>query len=543
MTAHEDSGAALVRRTIRARLKRWRGRGIVVAVSGGGDSVGLLRALHEIGPEGNVTLSVAHLNHGVRGAEAEADARFVAGLAGTLGLDYESGHWTPERPGHFEADARRARYRWLAEVARKRGASAVAVGHNRDDQAETILQRIVRGTGLRGLAGMPVSRPLADGIMLIRPLLRIRRAQIRDYLGTLGQAFRDDATNADLSRTRARIRHDLLPKLQAEYNPKVAEALDRLGRLAAAGDRAWRPWIDSLADRAIVSIGDLAVILLVAELRHLPPILGAEVIRRAWRRAGWPEGRMSAAHWARLAALGRLGGGRATVAGGIDAWASNGILRISPASAIERAARFAPVRLPLPGSVVWDGNRIVAALDEGADADEWIDFERLDPWRNSRGEPSILVRDPRDGDRFEPLGMGGRSLALNDFFRGRRVAKDDRARVPIVADRAGIIWVVGQRIADRVRTTAATRRRLGLSWVRVRRDPHRPRSRPARRTDRLSRSIPLQIQGLETIPPDRSRLSRAADLDTIEPYVQSRLRGQRGRVGRDLRFDSRDRRP
>jgi tRNA(Ile)-lysidine synthase len=464
MASHDQSGAALVRQAVRARLERWRGRGIVVAVSGGGDSVGLLRALHEFGPEGNVTLSVAHLNHGVRGAEAEADARFVADLAEALGLDCESGHWAPERPGHFEADARRARYRWLAEVARKRGASAVAVGHNRDDQAETILHRIVRGTGLRGLAGMPASRPLADGVMLIRPLLRISRTQIRDYLGTLGQVCRDDATNADLSRTRARIRHDLLPKLKTEYNPKVAEALDRLGRLAAAGNRAWRPWIDRLTDRAIVSIGDLAVILLVVELRRLPPILGAEVIRRAWRRAAWPEGRMSAALWARLAALARLGGGRATVAGGIDAWVSNGILRLSPASSIERAARFAPVRLPLPGSVAWDGNRITATFDEGAVADEWIDFDRLDPWRNSRGESSVLVRDPRDGDRFEPLGMGGRSLALNDFFRGRHVAKDDRARVPIVADRAGIIWVVGHRIGNRARTTATTRRRLGLSW-------------------------------------------------------------------------------
>ena len=116
----------------------------------------------------------------------------------------------------------------------------MAVGHTRDDQAETILHRIVRGTGPRGLAGMPAWRPLSEEVVLLRPLLKVARAAIRDYLVALGQPYRDDATNADLSRTRARIRHDLLPKLAAEYNPKVANALVRLGELAGASHRSYR---------------------------------------------------------------------------------------------------------------------------------------------------------------------------------------------------------------------------------------------------------------------------------------------------------------
>ena len=117
-----------------------------------------------------------------------------------------------------------------------RGAGVVAVGHNRDDQAETILHRILRGTGPRGLAGMPRAgdSPRDPEIELARPLLDVSREQIRDYLQSLGQACREDASNADITRTRARIRHDLLPRLAAEYNPKVAEALVRLGELAAA---------------------------------------------------------------------------------------------------------------------------------------------------------------------------------------------------------------------------------------------------------------------------------------------------------------------
>ena len=142
---------------VRRRVRRWCARGAgtawVVAVSGGSDSVGLLRVLHALAPELGLTLSVAHLDHGARGEASRADAAFVEDLAGSLGLPFDLGRWQPTRAGHFEADARRARYDWLLATARARGATAVAVGHTLDDQAETILHRIVRGTGLRGLVG------------------------------------------------------------------------------------------------------------------------------------------------------------------------------------------------------------------------------------------------------------------------------------------------------------------------------------------------------------------------------------------------------
>ena len=154
----------------------------MVAVSGGGDSVGLLRVLHHLAPELGLRLSVAHLDHGVRGEPARADAAFVEGLARRLGLPFDLGHWRPERTGHFEADARRPGTRWLREIAAARGATAVAVGHTRDDQAETILHRIVRGTGLRGLSGMPRRRVSERDppIALVRPLLRVSRRAVRE---------------------------------------------------------------------------------------------------------------------------------------------------------------------------------------------------------------------------------------------------------------------------------------------------------------------------------------------------------------------------
>src|SRR3954447_11968021 len=238
------------------RARRWhRGGAWVVAVSGGGDSVGLLRALHALAPGLGLGLSVAHLDHGARGEAARGDAAFVADLAAALGLPFDLGRWRPGRPGHFEADARRARYAWLVEVARARGASAVAVGHTRDDQAETILHRIVRGTGLRGLAGIPRRRTLAEGVSLVRPLLGVTRAEVRGYLAAIGQPHRDDDSNDDLSRTRARIRHDLLPRLAREYNPRVAEALVRLGELAGASQHGIETTLAEM-ERAVVLDAD-----------------------------------------------------------------------------------------------------------------------------------------------------------------------------------------------------------------------------------------------------------------------------------------------
>jgi tRNA(Ile)-lysidine synthase len=445
---------------VRRLLARWVGSGLgtgwVVAVSGGSDSVGLLRALHRFGPELGLRLSVAHLDHGVRAEAGREDAEFVAELAGTLGLPMDLGQWRPTRAGHFEADARGARYAWLAEVARARGASVVAVGHTRDDQAETILHRIVRGTGPRGLAGMPARRPLAEGITLVRPFLKVTREEVRLSLGELGQPYRDDASNDDQSRTRARIRHDLLPKLAAEYNPKVAEALVRLGTLAAASRRVLGPELERAAREVTIEAGPHAVVLLNARLMRLPRPLRAEAIRLAWRRAGWPEAGMDARRWTRLAAMVRRERGRFSVGSGIDAWISTDILRLAPAASPFATAPSDPVRLPVPGSVIWGEGRVGITLDPGDPRDETIDRDRL-------VEP-LWVRGPRPGDRFQPLGMEAQSTPLNDFFRGRRVPREERGRVPLVYDRLGIVWVVGHRIADRVRLTSSTRRTVGLRW-------------------------------------------------------------------------------
>jgi tRNA(Ile)-lysidine synthase len=459
-----DDPGAIVEERVQTAFRRWRerglGPGVVVAVSGGGDSVGLLRALHEAAPGLGLKLSVAHLDHGVRGEAAEADARFVAEVAATLGLPCDLGRWSPKRPGHFEADARRARYAWLAEVAHARNARAVAVGHTRDDQAETILHRILRGTGLRGLAGIPARRRLDDAVTLIRPLLAVSRREIRAYLAALGQDYRDDATNDDVARTRARLRHDLLPRLAAEYNPRVAEALVRLGHLADAADREARGRLRRWERRVLVESGPAGLVLDGDALRRMPVALRAELLRRAWRDRSWPESAMDAARWRRLVARALSSApGRSQVGGLPVEVLADGRVRLGPRpSPSAEPVPSPPKPVELPGSTPWGVGRLIATLDPDSPADERIDLDHL--------ALPLRIGPPGPGDRFAPLGMEGRHQALADFLRGRRVPPDERALVPVVRDQAGIVWVVGHRIDHRVRRTEATRRLLGLRWER-----------------------------------------------------------------------------
>jgi tRNA(Ile)-lysidine synthase len=449
------------------RLERRRGARLVAAVSGGADSVAMLRLLHALAPALGLTVAVAHLDHGARGAESDADAAFVAALADALGLPCEVGRWTPERPAHFEADARRFRYAWLAGVATRRGADVVAVAHTREDQAETILHRIVRGTGPRGLAGMPASRPLAPGVTLVRPLLDQSRDDLRAYLAALGQPHREDPTNADTTRTRARLRHELIPLLEAGYNPRVVEAIVGLGRLAGAGDAMLRRRLDGIVRAIVPDPHADAVALPVRRLATLPPAIRVEALRLAWRRLGWPERALTRAHWRRLA---RAVAPRAAppprfhLPGPVLVERAGDVVRLRREGMPAAPAPPVPpaVAVPLPGMGPWGDRVLAAAFDPDAPAAERIDADALAPFRTPEGVPYLVLRPPAPGDRFDPLGLRGHTTPLADFLRGRGLDAQDRRATPLLCDERGIVWVVGHRIADRVRLREGTRRVLGL---------------------------------------------------------------------------------
>jgi tRNA(Ile)-lysidine synthase len=198
-------------------------------------------------------------------------------------------------------------------------------------------------------------------------------------------------------------------------------------------------------------------------LSSLPSHLRAEVLRRVWRRVGWPEGEMSARRWRRLSALVQQREvPRVEIGAGVAVSTERSFL-VLHRSPVPRAAAPAvesrgPIEVGVPGwaAVPWAGGRVVATIDPGESRDESIDLDRL--------TGPLLIRAPLPGDRFEPLGMGGRSTPLADFFRGRQVPRDRRDHTPLVCDQLGIVWVVGHRIADRVKMTELTRQTLGLRW-------------------------------------------------------------------------------
>jgi len=303
---------------------------VVVGVSGGADSVALAAALRAIG---SCRLHLAHVHHGLRGHEADADAAFVGELARQWGLGFSLERMdTPALAAGWgvgtEEAARRGRYDALVEVARRAGAAVVAVGHHADDQVETILQRIFRGTHLRGLSGMPAARALAEGVRLVRPLLWARREQIEHYCRDQGLPWRTDATNASTDFTRNFLRHELLPLLRDRLNPRVAEAVLRLSSAAGEAESVLEELGNGLFERACRKRDAEQVVLRVAPLKRAPALLASLAFRSALAALAAPQRELGRERFADL--LGLLAGeaAAADLPGGIRARREGQTIRI-----------------------------------------------------------------------------------------------------------------------------------------------------------------------------------------------------------------------
>ena len=306
----------------------WRDVHVVLAVSGGPDSVALLRAALAIkgraGGRGRIHL--AHLNHGLRGTAAAADQAWLAALCRPLGVPLEVAHTdvsalAAEQGDGWEAAARTARFDFLRDTAERLGARFVAVGHTADDQVETVLHRLIRGTGVAGLAGMPATRPLAPTVALVRPLLGVGRREVLAYLDAIGQGYCRDVTNDEPRFTRNRLRHQLLPLLRSDFNPDVDRAVLRLAKQAGELQQAIGRIADELVTRCVnferAPAADVAskpnanaAAAPVAELRidcrllaDQPPVVVREVCKAAWSRAGWPLQEMGFDQWQQIACL------------------------------------------------------------------------------------------------------------------------------------------------------------------------------------------------------------------------------------------------
>lgn len=325
---------------------------VLVGVSGGADSVSLLRGLIQLqtrrqtrsqkenAPESRLRIVAAHINHQLRDDSGD-DADWVGGLAAELGVPcrIELADVTgrvAETGESLEEAARSTRYGALTRIAQEEACSAIAVAHTADDQAETVLHHLLRGTSVTGLGGMRWTRPVATGngsgaghdtiagsdscdIRLIRPMLEIRRNELEDWLHQIGQQFRTDSTNTDETLTRNRIRHRLLPLLERDFNPQVRKALGTLAGHASEVSDLLAQLAQQRAESALVQISDTSIRIDCLALTDQPTILVRETLLAIWRQAQWPLKRMGHREWQALANLVRQNGGAVSLPGKTDA--------------------------------------------------------------------------------------------------------------------------------------------------------------------------------------------------------------------------------
>jgi len=444
------------------------GNRVLVALSGGADSLALLHLLCAQRAALGLWLAAVHVHHGMRGDEAEADVRFVTDVCAAWDVPLEvaavdvPGLAVQQRIAVEEA-GRLARYDAFAEAARKLRCEKVALAHHADDQAETVLLNLFRGAGIDGLAGIPPRRPLsaeAEAPEVIRPLLRVWRAQIDAYCAANGLEPRHDRTNDDLGFRRNRVRRQLLPHL-ADYDPNIRAHLVRLASQAREEADLLQAEAEDLLAAALRPGAGLR--LDSAVLTAARPALARRALRLALRKLGGYAVEVDAALIARLWELCRGERRTALDLPGCAARArlEHGVLILEPSPAAAPRALTEAVEVVIPGITPAPalGVRMHARETEPP-----IQL-RLPPHQAvldlAALTPPLVLRTAREGERFQPLGGPGRRL-LSDFFIDRKIPRERRSAWPILADAAGVVWIVGLAVAHRARVQAETTRCLAL---------------------------------------------------------------------------------
>jgi tRNA(Ile)-lysidine synthase len=451
---------------------------VVCAVSGGPDSVAMLHMLRDLNVSQGLgwKIIVAHVNHGLRGEASNDDEEFARNQAERLKLPFHrvsvdvQAARKKERLSLEEA-ARDLRHEALRKIAIRLRAQKIALAHNLDDQAETILHRILRGTGLRGLKGMAPIRVLSRkrDLFIVRPLIEIERHEIESYLREKGQPYKVDMTNFDASLTRNRIRHRLIPVIEREFNPRVKMSLVKLGQTAGSFYLLMREMANDLYESTRMISGEGEVCLSVEKFAELPPAIQTLIIDRALKAILGRIPQLNFEHYLEVISLcGSHSNQKAIrLPRGLEARREGYVLKIARAKVPLPPVRLAPRKLKIPGRTlipklnlqieaeVMEG-RVVGLKDYIRDKDyteEIIDFEKL--------KGPVTVRLRRRGDQFVPLGAAGKTK-LKKFFIDNKIPKEVRDRVPIVFDGTRIVWVVGYRIGDSVKITDNTRKILKL---------------------------------------------------------------------------------
>jgi tRNA(Ile)-lysidine synthase len=428
-----------VLRYIREQKLMRAGDRVVVAVSGGADSVALLRVLLDLRPGLGIVLAVAHFNHGLRGEESEADQAFVAEFASEQHIDFfaeraDTRGYASCHKLSIEAAGRELRYCWLAQLAREQRFDRVATAHTRDDQSETVLLKLLRGAGTRGLAGIYPARQLAKtNSCVVRPLLCASRAEVESYLESLGQSWREDATNLDRRFLRNRVRHELLPLLEQEYNPKIREVLSDTSEIARGEEEYWQPIVDQQI-RLRTNVEGLAI----DGFADLPLALQRRVVKR------FVENKGIALDFEHVEKVRRCVLGELPCAELPRSWlvvAEGGSLQLrAPAQDPSQPIAYEYL-LPVPGEVrIVELGVTLRAQIVGAEFARELPAGELLAADLLGGE--VLIRNWQPGDRFHPAHSRS-GEKLKRLFGEKRIPAQERLGWPVALCDDQIVWVRG----------------------------------------------------------------------------------------------------
>lgn len=442
---------------------------VIVAVSGGPDSLTLLHMLKNIAQSFRLRLVVAHLNHCMR-PEADQEEAAVINLAESWSLAHVSRSVKVRElkriKGISEEEAgRQARYKLFLDAAYKYGASKIALGHHLDDQAETVLLNVIRGTGVDGLAGiLPITR--RSGIDIIRPLLCLRRHEIEAYCSEMKLEPFTDSSNLETDYTRNKLRLELIPQLEKKYNPRIREALFGLAALAAE-DRCLLQALSNRKYLELAGFGNKEIIIGRNKLLKLPLALSSRILRKAHKRFA-PERELDSYHIGRIFNLleSKKTTGQVTLPGKASLYLSQQRIVIT-SSDKEKKPCFPPKTLSVPGKTVLADGSIIEARFRNKEELSWPPL-KYQAYLDYNLLPSgiLTVRARWPGARFYPQGLSG-GKKLKDFFIDQKIPRHRREFVPLVTDGDKIVWVVGLRIAEHYRVTANTEKILVLSYKKL----------------------------------------------------------------------------
>jgi len=446
-----------------------KGDGIVIGVSGGADSVCLLHLLNACKEQWELSLYVLHVHHGIRGEEADEDAKFVEMLAADMDLPFylvrENVPELAKKQGMTVEEAgRKCRYEWLEKYRKEMGAACIAVAHHQNDQAETVLFQLFRGSGARGLAGMPVKR---DAI--IRPLLFAGREEIENYLHEKQLSCREDQTNQETIYTRNKIRHEILP-LSREINKKsvlhIVQASEKLAD--------WQRFIEKIGEQAyrrIVTEGERVCFLAVEDFVKEDSVIQGEVLRRIFEKIIPGAKDVERIHYEKVTELlGAQTGKKVHLPKGMEARREyNTICFTARQTEMEKNTLSMVCELPFRHIVKNDGALYEISLEvknrvdlpeaiPQKDYTKWIDYDMI--------KNGLVLRNPREGDYFI-LDRAGGKKKLNRFYIDQKIPRDRRREQVLLADGEHVVWLIQGRISEGYKISDNTKRVLIITKERI----------------------------------------------------------------------------